>query len=249
MDAVSAGDRPLTLPDAGAPGARTLSLDRPAKANALDARSVEALHEGLDQAHRDGARVLILRGAGKNFCAGFDFSDVKAIAAEDITQRFVRIEQLLQRLRRGPLVSIAIVQGAAYGAGADLAAACTYRLGAATARFRFPGFRFGVALGTRHLARIVGSQAARDILLRNRVVDAEEALRLGLLTHCAENADCDRLADEIIADLASLDEDAMAGILALTGEDTGERDLADLIASLSAPDLKQRIARYRGSHG
>lgn len=92
---------------------------------------------------------------------------------------------------------MALVHGAAYGAGAALVAACTYRVSAPTARFRFPGFRFGVALGTRHLAHIVGAQHARSILLANRVVSAEEEVAIGLATHRAEQPDAAAILEEV----------------------------------------------------
>ena len=157
----------------------------------------------------------------------------------------MRIEALLQRLRRAPFVTISLIQGPAYGAGADLAAACAFRIGTSASRFRFPGFQFGVALGTRRLVRIIGMQQARDILLRNRMVDAADALRIGLLTECVRPERLQDAATGLLNEIKSLSDEAVGDILRITGEDTDERDLANLVHSLSREGLHQRINTYR----
>lgn len=224
---------------------RRLILNRPAKANAVDLDLAHDLLRWVELSGRDGCRALVLEGAGRNFCAGFDFSDLEASSAGDIIDRFVAIERTLQAIRRAPFVSFALVHGAAFGAGADLAIACTYRIGGPRARFRFPGFQFGAALGTRHLAQLAGYQRARDVLLRNRVVDADEALAMGLLTHLGDEAGLRGIADQLAADTRTLSRDAVAQIHALTACPEEDRDLANLVRSLSEPGLHERIAAYR----
>jgi len=236
-------DPPLVVSQDGSGAIWTLTLNRPGKANALDAEKVERLLTAVAEARAAGARALILGGAGRNFCAGFDFAGYEEQSAGDLLHRFVRIEQLLQQLRRGPMVSVALARGAAYGAGADLFAACTWRVAASTARFRFPGFRFGVALGTRHLARVVGAQHARSILLTGRVVDAQEAAAIGLATRVVEPTA--ELAAAILQESAVLDGQAVDEILQLTGDDTEDADLASLVRSLTRPGLHRRIAQFR----
>jgi enoyl-CoA hydratase/carnithine racemase len=226
-------------------GADRIVIDRPDKANALDAATVEEIHRAVGTAIDEGVPAIAFMGAGKNFCAGFDFTGYERETSGDLLQRFVRIEGLLQRLRRSPIITIALVNGAAFGAGADLAAASTYRIGTGTTRFRFPGFQFGVALGTRHLARLVGTEKARDILLRNLVIEAEAAMRIGLLTHCAEAGTLEHAAASLLTEIASLDHEAVADVLRLTVEDTSKQDLADLVRSLSRSGLHERIAAYR----
>jgi enoyl-CoA hydratase/carnithine racemase len=159
-----------------------LMLNRPDKANALSSELVEALHAALDAAKRDGTRLLVLSGAGKNFCAGFDFGGFEDISAAELSWRFVRIEQLLQHLYHAPFATVALAQGGAYGAGADLVAVCADRICAPDARLRMPGWKFGLALGTRRLAARIGAEAARGMLAGAQVVQADEALRLGLIT-------------------------------------------------------------------
>ena len=126
-------------------------------------------------------------------------------------------------------------------------ASSTYRLGSERARFRFPGFQFGVALGTRHLAQLIGMQRARQVLLENSVVGCDEALANGLLTHREQEAVLLERAEMLAGATASLDPVSIERILRLTAFSDPDRDMADLIESLSRPGLHQRIARYRNA--
>ena len=229
-------------------GVQKITLNRTGKGNALDATIVDELTQALERCYADGTKILVLAGAGKNFCSGFDFTGYEQQSAGALLDRFVRIELILQLVRRAPCVTVATITGAVFGAGADLAAACTYRLADSGARFRFPGFRFGVALGTRHLARLVGAQEARNILLRNSTVDANQAAAIGLLTHVLDPVQQDEFIDATLSAMASLDSQAAADILRLTAEETDDRDLADLVRSVARPGLHERMARYRQAH-
>lgn len=230
-------------------GVRTITLDRPSKANALGAEIVEELLCHATAAAADGTRVIVLKGNGKNFCAGFDFSGYADQSDGDLLLRFVRIEEMLQAIRYAPFVTIACVQGAAFGAGADLVASCTYRIGDPHARFRFPGFQFGVALGTRHLARVVGTGRARDILLNNRQLDAAQALECGLLTHAAPINAFDQTVQGIVDGTCELGGKPLAALLRNTLDDTRDRELVELVRSVSAPGLRERIEKYRSAVG
>lgn len=228
-------------------GICTIVLDRASKANALSAALVEELIEHVDSASTRGARVLAFRAIGKTFCAGFDFTDYESFSEGDLLRRFVRIEQLLQVVRGAPFLTVACVQGTAFGAGADLAAACAIRAGGASARFRFPGFQFGVALGTRHLAGIVGSARAREILLRGEILDVHRAMDCGLLTNRVESDGFETFVRELAVATSHFAGAPLAQLLANTGQNERDRDLAELVRSLVVPGLHERIRRYRSA--
>lgn len=178
---------PLLLRIEHSPWKCELRLNRPDKANALSPGLVSGLAAALSAAYADETRLLILSGNGKNFCAGFDRSEEVSLGREGIIERTLQIELALQLLWHAPFVTVACVQGAAMGAGADLVAACDYRLAGPNTRFAFPGFRaFGVSLGTRRLAELIGGHRAFDLVLNARRLDGEEALAAGLLTHLLE---------------------------------------------------------------
>lgn len=226
------------------PRRRVLMMQRTSKANALDSGLVEALTRALDRAEVGETALLVLRSAHRAFSAGFDLQETAGQTEAEVVLRFVHIELMLQRLRHGPLASVALVEGAAYGAGADLALACTWRVGTPRAKFRFPGFRFGVALGTRHLASIVGAQKARHILLENRLLSAEEAFDCGLLTHLVQPEAVDVTVAALETAVGDLPSAATSRILSMTHARNDDADLADLVKSLIEPGLASRIARY-----
>ncbi len=226
---------------------RTLKIERPEKANALDGPTVEALSQAVADAC-GAAEPFALASDGKVFCGGFDFSGVEAQSHGDLLKRFVDIEALLQAVAHAPVATFALAGGAAFGAGADLFAACAYRIASPEAKFRFPGFRFGVALGTRRLANLVGTDAARAILLENRTVTADEALKLGLVTHLVERSDFDATAAALLEAHRGLSPQSTGRILAFTTPDTRDADMADLVRSLAPSGLHERIARYRAGH-
>ena len=227
-----------------AEGVRTLRLNRPDKANALSAALVDHLHASLDAIGPE-TLALVIRGEGRNFCAGFDFTGYEQLSEGDLLLRFVRINELLARLRQARFLTIAWVAGAAYGAGADIACSCAVRIGTPAARFRFPGFQFGVALGTRRLATITGAERARAILLHNEELDAAAALRCGLLTELVDAEGPEARVDALVESTRKLDAASLRTLFALTDADTADADLADLARSVGRRGLHARVAAYR----
>ncbi|MBD5655017.1 MAG: enoyl-CoA hydratase/isomerase family protein, partial [Candidatus Eremiobacteraeota bacterium] len=187
MDDRRAGKGSLRLERAGA--LLRVTLDRPSRANALNAEIVDGLLAALDDAAAIvDLRVLVIEGNGANFCGGFDLSEIDAIDEAALIVRILRVETLLQRIYHAPFVTIACAQGNAVGAGADLFAACTYRIADPGARFRMPGWQFGIALGTKRLCDRIGAAAARDRLGTSRTLVAAEALHHRLATDVVERA-------------------------------------------------------------
>src|SRR5688572_30305656 len=129
-------------------GVLALTLNRPEKMNALSAAVVEALGREVDAASRDGTRLLVLRGNGKNFSAGFDFGGYQQQSEGDLMLRFVRIAELLQAIEHAPFDTLALAHGKNFGAGVDLVGACARRILSPDATCRMPGLRFGLVLGT-----------------------------------------------------------------------------------------------------
>ncbi len=225
----------------------TLTLNRPERVNALDAALVEALLAALATAARDGTRIVVFRGAGKGFSAGFDFSGLDTQSDGDLVLRFIRLEQVLQAVWSAPFVTMAVAHGPCFGAAADLMASCAIRIASDDASFRMPGLRFGIALGTARLARVIGTDAARSLLTTSRIFDAAEAQRIGFLTAIAEPGRWPELIDAATEDAAMLPDASLDRMLRLTRTDTGAADLAELVASLTEPGLKQRITAYLAS--
>ena len=125
----------------------------------------------------------------------------------------------------------------------------TYRLGASGCRFRFPGYRFGIALGTRRLGCLLGEQKAREILLANSTLDGGEARTVGLLTHLEDREGWDSIVTEVRASIEDLSPSAMGDLLTNVRQDQAadDRDLASLARSAAQPGIHGRIAAYRAA--
>jgi enoyl-CoA hydratase/carnithine racemase len=222
----------------------TLTLSRPDKANALSEDLVEALLDAVRAADSDGTRVLALRGDGRNFCAGFDFSDLEQASEGDLVRRLIRIEILLQAVYHSSATTLALCHGGTYGAGADLVAACDRRIAAPGAVFRMPGLCFGIALGTRRLAERIGADKALEFQNSARTFDAVEASRIGFVERVVPPEDWAATADAILV-AQKLGAPARALLKSRVQTDTRAADLAALAQSASQPGLKERIKAFR----
>lgn len=221
-----------------------LTLDRPDKLNALSPALVEAMLAQVEGAAAQGVRLLVLRGAGRNFSAGFDMGGLDAQSEGDLVLRFIRLEMLLQALRHAPFDTLALAHGRNFGAGVDLVAACARRIAAPDASFRMPGLRFGLALGTRLFAERVGAARARAVHQVSQTFHASEALEWGFLDDIAAQEHWDPVVAKAQASAAALPADASARLFRVTTADHRDADLAELVRSAAQPGLKERIAAY-----
>ena len=168
-------------------GIATLTLNRPEKRNAISYELIADLLRALEEVKNSSARVLILTGAGKAFCSGMDLDNLKSLigrAPEQSLEDSRTMASLFRSLYEFPKPTIAAVNGAAIAGGTGLALLCDFTLAAPEAKFGYTEVRIGFvpAIVSTFLLRQVGEKIARDLLLTGRIFDAEEALRIGLLT-------------------------------------------------------------------
>jgi enoyl-CoA hydratase/carnithine racemase len=166
----------------------TLTIDHPARRNAIDLAMWTALPTLLSTIAQDGTtRVLVLRGAGDQaFSAGADIAEFETVRATPESSRAYEAVNVaaFEALAAIPLPTVALIRGFCFGAGLGLALACDLRLADPSARFAIPAARLGVGYPPRAMAAIVsivGAAAARDLFFTGRIVEADEALRLGLI--------------------------------------------------------------------
>jgi len=225
----------------------TVSLARPEKANALSCDMSDGVVAAMDEARASDVRAIVLRGDGRHFCAGFDFGDFEALTDGDLSLRFLQVEEMLQAVFHAPAPVLALVQGRAIGAGADLAAAAMRVVATSKTSFQMPGPRFGVVLGTRRLAFRIGNVAARHIQIENRPVPAEEAKALGLVDDLVEQEDWDETTATFAEAYTRLDLDVVRALADVTRPDTRDADMAALARSVAKPGIKERIAAFRAA--
>ncbi|HET9038566.1 MAG TPA: enoyl-CoA hydratase/isomerase family protein [Gemmatimonadales bacterium] len=238
-------------------GVLTLTLDRPNKRNALSAALVEAMHAALERADLDAeVRVVVLRGAGKDFCAGADLEELLASADATLAENeatALRLGSLFGRMRALPKPVLAVVHGRALAGGAGLVTACDLALAGAGAQLGYPEIQRGFvpAMVMVLLRRAAGEKAALDLVLTGRLLGAEEARAAGLVSRVVPDAELDREAEALAGSLAS----ASATALALTKQlyyQLDGRPLEEGVAlgarvnalARQTPDFRAAIARF-----
>ncbi|MDG5819491.1 enoyl-CoA hydratase/isomerase family protein [Natronococcus sp. A-GB7] len=196
---------------------RTVTIDRPERRNALTEAGLEALEGAIVDADEP---VVALRGAGPAFCAGADLSVVAELERDD-AEAFARLgQQVARSIEDSDAIVVAEIDGPARGGGLELALACDVRVGTPDSTYGEPGATFGLFGawgGTVRLPRIVGEGDALEFACTGRVVGAEEALRMGLLSRV--EAEPRTVAEE----LAANETDALA-VLKRRIRDDEDRD-------------------------
>ena len=195
-------DRPLD-------GVVRLRLNRPERANALDAALVDALHDAFSDL--DARAVVLASSASGMFCAGADLG----LADEERMRVSDRLYALYERMLTAPMPLLAALDGPAVGGGAQLAVACDVRVAGAGARLRFVGPGHGLAVGAWALPSLLGRGRAMELCLSMRWVDAQEALAIGLVDRRADDPDAAALA--LAEQIAGLDAAAVGRIKQVVG--------------------------------
>lgn len=168
----------------------TITFNRPDKLNALNDAVLSELATTTDDLMANPAvGGIILTGSGKAFVAGADIAEMADQGPLDGKARALRGQATVRKLETGGKPVLAAVNGFALGGGCELAMACHVRVASTTARFGQPEVKLGICPGfggTQRLPRLVGKGVALDLLLTGRMVDAEEALRIGLVSRVVE---------------------------------------------------------------
>jgi len=218
-----------------------LTLNRPAALNALSSKMVDELEHFLSGLRTDETtRVVIMRGAGRSFCAGLDLKEQEVARPGGLggmtnTYEFQRrMSDLVITIRRAPQPFIAAIKGSASGGGFSLALACDVRIAGESARMNAAFIRIGLGgadMGTSYmLPRTVGSSVAYELLLTGRFVNAERALRTGLVSEVVPDDQLDAAANRLAQDMI---ETSPLG-LRMTKE--------CIVANIDAPSLEAALA-------
>ncbi|PYO43615.1 MAG: hypothetical protein DMD33_05310 [Gemmatimonadetes bacterium] len=238
-------------------GVLTATLNRPDKKNAIDTPMIDALLQALEQADLDAAvRVMALRGAGTDFCAGMDLHELLASADKSVEENrraALHFAEIFLRMRRVPKPIVAVVRGRALAGGCGLATACDLVLAAESAKFGYPEVQRGFvpAIVMTLLKRAVGEKVAFDLAATGRILEAPEAAGLGLVSRVYEDSDFDDQVSEVLHALAA----ASASALAFTKQqfyqldglpfDDGLRLGADVNAvSRTTPDFRAALQAF-----
>ena len=224
---VSAADEPIVLTSV-VDGVATLTLNNPASRNTMTAAMVGAIVEAMDGFEADeSVGAVVVTGAGSAFCAGADLGNLRSATRESLAT----IYQGFLRIAHSPLPTLAAVNGAAVGAGMNLALGCDVRIAARRAKFDTRFLQIGLHPGGGHTwmqRRIVGQQAAMAAVVFGQILDGSEAERVGLVYRCVADEQLMDSAHEFARGAASAPRE-----LAIIAKQT-IRDMADIHTHESA---------------
>jgi methylglutaconyl-CoA hydratase len=234
-----------------------LTLNRPDKRNALNAAVIAGLKESLRAASRDDSvRVVVIAGAGKDFCSGADLSQLQQIAQASVSENAEDARSLLElflSIRQIPMPVVAAVTGRALAGGAGLASACDLVLAAKSARFGYPEVKIGFvpAMVTAILRRNVSEKRAFELITRGAEFSAEQARAFGLVNEIYADESFAADVTAYVTEFAKLSRSAvsltktllyqMDGLSFSAALETGAD--VNVIARLTA-DCQERVAKF-----
>jgi len=203
-----------------------VTIDRPKVLNALNAETIAELAEVFENLAADPAiRVILVAGAGgRAFVAGADIRELAALTAEEGRAFALRGQDVFRRIETLGKPVIACIQGFALGGGCELAMACTMRLAAEDARLGQPEVKLGIMAGyggSQRLPRLVGRGAGLKMLLTGAIIDAREALRIGLVDEVVPAAELMQRAEVLAQEIAANAPLALAETLFAVDEGMG----------------------------
>lgn len=229
-------------------GVATVVLNRPLRRNAFNAELIAALHEAFETLQgAEGVRIVFLRGAGGTFSAGADLDWMREAADRseaDNRDDAMQLARMFKSLWDIPALTVALVEGGAFGGGAGLAAACDLAVATADAKFSFSEVRLGLIAATisPYVVAAVGPRRARGLFATGKVFDAAEAEKAGLVTEVvADAAALEAARERLAAEIMACGLEAVAESKALVDE-VAYRPIGEVME-----ETARRIARVRVS--
>jgi len=209
-------DPVLLTADHGA--VRVLTVHRPDKLNALNAATLDALHQAFDTAASDpGVRAIVLTGSGpKAFVAGADIAEMNALSPVEGRDFSLRGQRMMRRVEKMPKPVIAMINGFALGGGLELAMSCHLRIASDTAKVGQPEINLGLIPGfggTQRLLRLAGRAATLELCLAGAPIDAARAMQLGIVNRVVPAAELEAQTMALADQLANAAPLALRGIL------------------------------------
>ena len=240
---------PLVHLESTPEGAVTVWINRPEKKNAFDAATIAALREAFETLHgAEGVRVVFLRGMGGAFSAGADLgwmADAIEWDEDDNRQDALELAHMLKALHDVPALTVALVEGPAFGGGAGLVAACDHAMATADARFSFSEVKLGLTPATisPYVIAALGPRTAKLLFATGRVFDADAAWSYGLVDEVFDDvAGLEVARDSLIEEMSACAPGAIGEAKGLVNDFAGQTIDRGLIE-----ETAKRIARRRVS--
>lgn len=241
-------------------GADWLTLNRPDRLNAFDAAMVDELNDYFERRMTDLAcRVIVMRGAGRAFCAGVDIKDIHSLVANGVDADYVgqrRISDIIVKMRRCPQPILALVHGAATGGGFALSLAADIRLVGTSAKLNCAFIKLGLTgcdMGlSYHLPRLIGTANAAALMMTGRFIGAERAVALGLACEAVPDEQLESAAQAYVVDILAtaplglrLTKDGLnQAVDAASLEQAVALEDRNQVMTLNGPDFAEGLAAF-----
>jgi methylglutaconyl-CoA hydratase len=227
-----------------------IALSVPEKRNAISSQMIADLLAALEHAQESAARVLIITGAGKAFCAGMDLGELDLLGKQTTSRNFEesrRLAKLFYRLYAFPKPVISALNGPAIAGGCGIATLADFTLAVPEAKFGYPEVTIGFipAIVSVFLRRQIGDKRMRELLLSGKLIDTAEALRLGLVTEIVPAENLMERAREIARSLLAASPTALAQTKKLLLDYEKVSIRADLEAAIEANANIRSTADFR----
>jgi methylglutaconyl-CoA hydratase len=245
-----------TLEIKEANGIHTITMNRPERRNALNPQMIAELTHALGESAACSCGVVVLTGAGTAFCSGMDLENLKSLNIQRPEDQRADAEAtmwMMRRLYELTKPTIAAVNGAAIAGGTGLATLCDFTLAAPHAKFGYTEVRIGFipAIVSVFLLEMIGEKKAKALLLSGRILDAEEALSMGLVTEVVPEGELFARVDVLAALLLKNSPESMTAVkklLSSFAKDRLDRDLARAMRwnekIRNSPDFKEGLQAF-----
>jgi len=233
-----------------------ITFARPEKRNAISTAMILDLLRAFEETEASGARLLILTGEGKTFCAGMDLENLRSLVDQPQEEHLVnsrRMARLFRWIYTFPVPVIAAVNGAAIAGGCGIATLADFTLAVPEAKFGYTEVKIGFlpALVSVFLRRQIGEKLSRELLLTGKVIEAQEAYRLGLVNEIVQPTNLPDRVHELAASLLTVSPSSVARtkrLLSASEEKSLDADLELAIAAnaeiRTTPDFREGITAF-----
>ncbi|HUJ88776.1 MAG TPA: enoyl-CoA hydratase-related protein [Syntrophorhabdales bacterium] len=234
-------------------GVFTITLNRPEKKNAMSLELLKRLSEALERAENQRAAIIVIRGAGKTFCAGGDILEFRQSAEIDVQIDCMAdyLHKSIQKIREINAIVIAVVEGLAFGAGLSLSLACDLTVAETKATMNMAYRRIGLSPdggGSFFLSRLVGAKKFNELYLLSRNIEMQEARELGLVNFVFSDQELDTKLAELVRDLKALPAESISRFKELVNlslfsglSSHLDRERRFVTELGSGPEFKQRL--------
>ncbi|HRV53082.1 MAG TPA: enoyl-CoA hydratase-related protein [Bacteroidia bacterium] len=236
-------------------GLATITINRPDKLNALNALTVQEIGKAVAAANADSSvKVIIITGAGeKSFVAGADISEFEGLSEQQAMTLAANGQEVFKSIEDSPKPVIAAVNGFALGGGCELAMACHLRIASDNSRFGQPEVKLGLIPaygGTQRMTRLIGRTKSLELMITTDMINAQQALELGLLNYVVAQAELMNKCKEIAAKIMAQAPLAVAGVIACVndyanGMDGFQSEVRVFGYCFTTEDNKEGVAAFK----